>query len=131
MKIHIEMTIRKAFRLLFIFILQTAMCMGCRSIEADLIFLGKSAAGDIEWKVKDCRGGGCRLIMQGSEHYIMYVAPLDNSTAIPDSELVVGSEWHLTGIAKIDSGSQENGMYWAEVWFLKYESFKRISPAKP
>lgn len=109
--------------LLFLMVL-LVLFIGCRNIEADLVFIGKNSAGDIEWKVKDCKGGGCELLMEGSD-YIMYVAPLDESARIPDSELIFGSEWHLKGVAEIDSGSQDNGMYWAEVWFLKYESFER------
>lgn len=121
---------KNPFRLLFIFIFLSGICIGCRDVDAVMVYHGKNAGGDIEWEIKECRGGGCDFLLDGNK-YFWYVAPLSNSPAIPDSELVVGSSWRLTGVAEIDSGSQENGMYWVDEWFLKYESFERLSSVKP
>jgi hypothetical protein len=119
-------TVHMGFRLLLLlFLLVTVVVSGCRDVDAVVVYYGKNAAGDVEWEIKECSGGGCGFI-RGGNRYFWYVAPLDGALAIPDSELVVGSRWRLTGIAEVDSGSQERGLYWVDAWFLKYASFERL-----
>lgn len=100
------------------------LLVSCDSIEAEVIYYGKNAAGDIEWELVNCEGGGCQFLEMGNKY--IYVAPIDELGRIPDSLLEVGSRWNLTGIVELDSVAQDHGLYRAEVRFLKYSSYKRL-----
>lgn len=123
-KTHVRMTTDYRLKCL-ILLLFLGLCLGCSKIHVDLEYHGVNTKGDMVWWVSSCRGRDCDLLMDGDE-YIFYVESYDKSVVIPDSELVWGSKWHLTGVVELDTGLQENGMYQALVWFLKYETYEKL-----